>query len=302
MHARLMGILLLFLLLEVGCTRQDGLVSGTVTPPGAGVRVTAMQNGKSVAAADVNPADGAFSIGLAPGTYDISVSAPASPFPLVMQSVRVEPGRTTALSRIELAQPGGNAVLSGRITPGGSATTVALYSDGREHAAMHVDEEGRYRFTELSAGTYTLQAAAPDYAQDAVAVSVVNEQAVTQNIRLLYASAVDGIDWAAGKIRVTGTGLPPASAVNATVRREMARRAALADGERKLVKAVAQIKIGPGRSLQSFWGEKNFTERIQGFIRGYKVVGERENEGGRIEIDLELPLTGPGGLSRYLAE
>jgi len=32
------------------------------------------------------------------------------------------------------------------------------------------------------------------------------------------------------------------------------------------------------------------------------VVSERDLEGGRIEIMLELPLTGPSGLSRAIAE
>ena len=301
MHARLLGIFLIFLLLEAGCTKQDGMIAGKVAPPGAAVRVAVMQNGNTIAATTVDP-DGAFNIALAPGTYDINLSTPASPFPLVLQAIRVEPGKTTDLDRIELAQPKGNAALSGRIIPAGPETTVSLYGEGRERTVMHVDGEGRYQFTELTAGTYTLQVNAPAYAQDAVAIPVADEQAVTQNVRLLYASAADGVDWTAGKIRVTGIGLPPVNAATATVRREMARRAALVDGERKLVKTVAQIKVGPGQSLQSFWGEKNFTERIQGFIRGYKVVGEREADGGRIEIDLELPLTGQGGLSRHLFE
>jgi len=302
MGSRLFGIFTLFLLLTTSCTKQDGTIAGTVVPPGTGARITAMQNGKALTTTSPNARDGAFTIVLAPGMYDISVSAPSSPFPLTFSAVRVEPGKTTDLSRIELASQKGSAVLTGRISPAGSTTSVTLLAEGRERAAMPVDREGRFRFTELSAGTYTLQAGAPEYAQDAVALTVADSQTMTQNFQLLYVSAADGVDWVAGKIRVTGIGLPPAASANATIRREMARRAALADGERKLVKAAAEIKVGPGQNLRSYWGEKNFTERIQGFIRGYKVVGERETEGGRIEIDLELPLTGPGGLSRYLFE
>jgi hypothetical protein len=47
---------------------------------------------------------------------------------------------------------------------------------------------------------------------------------------------------------------------------------------------------------------KNIALKIQGFIKGYTVVSERELEGGRIEVVLELSLTGPAGLSRYITE
>jgi hypothetical protein len=40
----------------------------------------------------------------------------------------------------------------------------------------------------------------------------------------------------------------------------------------------------------------------QGFVKGYTVVSEQELEGGKIEIILELPLTGGSGLSRSIAE
>jgi hypothetical protein len=102
-------------------------------------------------------------------------------------------------------------------------------------------------------------------------------------------------------IRVTGIGMPPANTDNPTVRREMAERAALSDGRRKLVKAIAEIKVGPRQTLRSRLGEKKFTRKVEGFIKGYTVVGKRELEGGIIEIDLVLPLTGPGELSRHLS-
>jgi hypothetical protein len=42
--------------------------------------------------------------------------------------------------------------------------------------------------------------------------------------------------------------------------------------------------------------------RIEGFIKGYRIVGEREREDGMIEIDLELRLAGQHALSRLLIE
>ncbi len=250
MHFRLLTVCIVSLFVPAACTSQDGTLVGAVAPPTGGVRVAAMQEGRPAAHLDINSPDGRFKMNLAPGAYNVSVSAPTSSFPIMFHGVLVEP-RT---------------------------------------------------FTELPAGSYAIQVTAPGYAQDAIAVNVSQEETAAPDITLLYVSAIDGVDWVAGKIRVTGVGLPPAGAANATIRREMARRAALADAERKLVKAVAQIKTGPDQSLKSQYDEKSFTKRIQGFIRGYKVTGERELEDGTIEIDAELPLTGPGGLSRYLTE
>jgi hypothetical protein len=41
--------------------------------------------------------------------------------------------------------------------------------------------------------------------------------------------------------------------------------------------------------------------RLQGFIQGYKTIGEREIDGG-IEVELEIPLSGANGLTRVLSD
>lgn len=133
-------------------------------------------------------------------------------------------------------------------------------------------------------------------------VPVRSADASASPLHLLLAEEQDGVDWAAGKIRVTGIGMPPANAASPTIRREMAERAALSDAERKLVKAVSEIKVGSDGNVRSHMGERNFTEKIQGYIKGYRVTGERERDDGGIEIDVELPLTGQNGLSRQLFE
>lgn len=283
--------------------QQAGTIEGTVSPPVAGVRITALQNGRIISSADAGAQDGRFGIVLPPGIYDLSISVPNAPFPLHFQGIRLEPGKTIDLSRIEIPSPSpGKAVLSGRVFPTVAGTMVSISGEGRETAWVNADHEGNYVFKELPAGSYTLLTRAPDYASDTVAMSISHEETATQNIRLLYASAIEGVDWAAGKVRVTGVGMPPADATNMTIRREMARRAALADAQRKLMKAVAEVKAGPDLSMKSLMGEKNFSRKIQGFIKGYRIVAERELDGGKIEIDLELPLTGQSGLSRYLSE
>ena len=296
--------LFLIVLTLIGCVKQDGKIAGTVTPAIPGVRVTAQQNGKIVSSIESGATDGRFILQLSAGRYDVSVAAPASSFPVTFAGVEVHAGETTDLSTIAIpsSQQAGKCALSGRITPAPAGTTLALYSEGRERAAAKTDTEGKYIFKEIPSGTYTLEVKAPEYARDSVPVILENDGTATKNMALLYASQIQGVDWAAGKIKVTGIGIPPRNAANNTVRRELAKRAALSDAQRKLIKIVAEIKTGPDTSLRAHLGEKSFSEKIQGFVQGYTIAGERESDDGKIEIDLELPLTGQNGLSRYLAD
>ena len=147
-----------------------------------------------------------------------------------------------------------------------------------------------------------MQTTAPGYAPDVAPVVNPENQQVRQNAVLLPIVATDGVDWATGKIHATGIGSRPADAANAASARAMAQRAAIADGQRNLLRVIEQIKIDGGRSIGSLMAGGTYSERIQGFIKGYKVVSERELGDGRIEVNLELPLTGPSGLSRYIVE
>lgn len=298
-------VMVLFLFISPpGCTRQEGIVTGTVSPPAPGIRVSALQNGKTVSLVPADARDGTFSMKLAPGTYDINISAPDFPLPMVFYFVSVEQGKTTELSPIAFA---GSSVrekgaLSGRITPARPGASITLLAEGKERASTGTDSEGNYSFKGVPAGFYDLQVRMPDYAPEVVPVAVAAENITRYNPILFYASAVEGVDWAAGKLRVIGQGFPPHTSANPTVSRELARRAALTDAQRKLLKALSEIKTGPDEMLQSRIGEKKFSRRIEGFIKGYHIVGERDRGGGAIEIDVELVLTGKNGLSRYLSE
>jgi hypothetical protein len=239
---------------------------------------------------------------LAPGRYDISVTSSSSPFPMNFPAVIIEPGKTTTLPPIELTLSPGAAALTGVVSPGAAGTRVALIYEGKERASINTGPEGKYEFMGLPGGRYTVKADSPGYADDAVDVAVSGDQKAAQNIRLIYVTSIDGVDWAAGKIRAKGKGLPPATKGNPTIMHEMAKRAALADAQRNLLKILDQIKVEPSRDIKAYLGEKKYSEKIQGFVQGYSVAAERDLGGGAVEVELELPLTGPGGLSRYLAD
>lgn len=301
MHKLIVFVVLLALV--AGCpARKDGAVEGVVTPVNSGARVTAMQDGKTVAVVDVTAPDGKFTLPLPPGSYDIQVTAPAVPLPVTFPAVAVEPAKTTTLPSVDLTAPRGTAALSGRIAEPVSGALVTLVSEGKERAAVQPDSQGNYRFAGLPAGRYTMEVSAPGYATDSLEFALADGRTTVQNLRLLYATSLPGVDWTAGVIKATGVGMPPKNAPNATVRREMAKRAAIADAQRNLVRIVDQMQIGPGRALKEFLGAGTYIQIVQGFVQGYRVTAERERKDGSFEVDIELPLSGSRGLHALVRE
>jgi len=303
MHAARKILLALYVLLTFACrAKQDGAIEGSIVPPGTPARISAMQDGKNVQTVPVTGQDGKFKLLLAAGTYTINVTAPDSPYPLNLNNIVVRSGETTILPPIELMPPTGKASLSGKVIPPRPGSEVKLMYEGKERAAVQTDREGKYEFKELPAGTYVVQANSPGHAEDTAQVVITGNQKVEQTAVLFPIVSIDGVDWSQGKIRATGIGMPPQNAPNVSVRRAMAQRAALADAQRNMLRTIEQIRISDNQDIKDAMRSKNIASKIQGFLKGYTVVSERELEDGRVEVVLELPLTGPAGLSRYITE
>jgi hypothetical protein len=295
------SILLVVLLALAACPgKKDGAVEGQVSPTAAGIRIAALLQGKTIAQADAGTQDGRFRIELPAGTYEIKVTAPSSPYPLMLTGVVVKPGETTSLAPISLAVPKGTGRITGKVQAAGTGTRVVLLAEGIERATVNTSADGKYEFEGLPAGPYLLQVSSPGYANDSLSVGVADGQRTARDIRMLYITAIEGIDWIAGKARARGIGLPPKQAPTPTIRREMAKRAAVADAERNLLRIIELINLGPGRKLTEALGEGTFTQKLQGYLQGYRVAAERDMDGGKVEVELELPLTGAGGLTSYL--
>jgi hypothetical protein len=303
MHSAHKIVLALFVLLLLSCrTKQDGTIEGIIVAPGTSARVSAMQDDKNILTVTAAGQDGKFKLALAAGTYTISVTVPDSPYPLKLNNIVVKSRETTILPPIELTPSAGKASLSGKVIPARPGSEVKLLYEGKERAAVQTDREGKYEFKELPAGTYVVQAQSPGYAGDSAQVVITGNQKVEQTAVLFPIVSINGVDWAAGKIRSTGIGIPPQNSANDSVRRAMAQRAALADAQRNMLRTIEQIRISDGQDVKDAMRSKNIASKIQGFLKGYTVVSERELEGGRIEVVLELPLTGPAGLSRFIVE
>ncbi len=281
--------------------RQEDAVEGLVVPPLPGMRVTVSQSGTAVCTVGMNVRDGKFRIALAPGKYDVSVGSVPSPFPITVAGVDVDPGKTPTLPPSEMTLPSGTAAISGTVSPGGPMTKVTLLQEGKGRASVTAAPDGRYEFAALPAGKYTLAASSPGYASDVTEVRISGGRRVAQNIRLLYISPIDGVDWTRGVIRARGRGMYPANSLNRTAMHEMAKRAALSDAERNLLRIIEQIKLDSNHDLKSALASGTFTMSIKGYLREFRIVDERDANGG-VEIELELPLTGPNGLTRYISD
>jgi len=302
-HTIIVSILSAVVLLIVACTpRPVGTLKGTVSPSEPMAQITIVQNGKPVASVNTAAVDGTFSAQVKAGVYTVKITSPASALPVTVADVIIKAGETTLVPPVNMAVPTGNAVVTGKITPVRPGTKVKLIGEGRERAAAHIGADGTYEFSELPAGKYAIQTEAPGYAGDTSPLTISADQKTEQNVLLLPITTTAGVDWASGKIRATGHGLPPVQTASSTVRREMTKRAALSDAERNLLKIVQNIRISSTMDIKTYMQDANRAERIQGFIRGYTVVSETDHDDGSVDIILELPLTGPAGLSRTITE
>ena len=283
-------------------TKQDGSIEGTVLPPGTSAHITALQYGKDILTISAGILDGKFKLSLAAGVYTIKVAVYDSPFPLQSNNITVKSGEITELAPIKLTPPSGTGGLTGKIIPPLPDVEIKLIYEGKERAAVHADREGKYEFKEVSAGAYVVQANAPGHADDAIPVVITDNQKIVQNAVLLSITAIDGLDWASGKILSTGYGMPPQNAATVTIRREMAKRASLADAQRNMLRTIEQIRIDADQTVKSAMRSKCVALIIEGFLKGYTIVSKRELENGKSEVVPELPLTGPAWLTRYIAE
>jgi hypothetical protein len=291
----------LMLLSSCQTKQQEGAVEGAVVPPRPGAHVVVSRSGNTVSAVDADTRTGTFRIALTPGEYDVRISVPASPLPVIFPGVTVAPGKTAQLPPVEITQYTGTSSIAGTVLPATADTKITLFYEGQERASVNASPGGRYEFAALPSGTYTVLASAPGYSEDKTDLRIAEGRAVSQNMRMLYITKIDGIDWERAAIRATGSGVYPGNASNPTAMHEMAKRAALSEAERNLLVIVEQIKLDPRHDLKSLMVGGAYRMRIRGFLRGFKIVEERE-VGNGIEVVLELPLTGPSGLTRQLSE
>ncbi|MFP2923686.1 LPP20 family lipoprotein [Pyxidicoccus sp. 3LG] len=99
-----------------------------------------------------------------------------------------------------------------------------------------------------------------------------------------------GVNWEGQVLRATGAGAPDLKAANPAQARLGAERAAKMDAFRNLLEQTKGIQLNAGRTVGDEMSRDEVRGRVEGAIRGYKVVAKRYFSDSGVEVDVEVPL------------
>ena len=118
---------------------------------------------------------------------------------------------------------------------------------------------------------------------------------------VVVVSQVEGVDWQKGVITAIGRGLPPQHITNPGQAKILAMRAAKVEGYKALLETILQMKTPPDKGMKEYLNEKHIEiTRIEGFVKGARVVKEEYKDDGSAEVTLEAPIAGGSGLVAVL--
>ncbi len=104
------------------------------------------------------------------------------------------------------------------------------------------------------------------------------------------AKAQPGVNWEGQVLRATGAGAPDLKASNPAQARLGAERAAKLDAIRNLLEQAKGIRITADRTVGDEMARDEVRGRVDGVVRGFKVVGRRYYSDSGVELDVEVPL------------
>jgi len=101
------------------------------------------------------------------------------------------------------------------------------------------------------------------------------------------------VNWTKSVIRAVGSGAPNTDAPNIAVARLGAERAAKIDALRNLLEAVKGVRIDSETTVVNAMTQSDIIHsKVQGYVRGAKVVDKRYFSDGGVEVIIEMPITG----------
>ncbi|HSM93081.1 MAG TPA: hypothetical protein VLT47_09340 [Anaeromyxobacteraceae bacterium] len=103
------------------------------------------------------------------------------------------------------------------------------------------------------------------------------------------------VDWEKKVLKCTGAGAANLRAAqgNPAVARIGAERAAKLDAVRNCMEAIKGVTLQQGQTVgNALDADKALAGRVQGLVKGYKVVDKRYFEDGGVELDVEVPMAG----------
>ncbi|MFT3708157.1 MAG: hypothetical protein QM817_10935 [Archangium sp.] len=105
-------------------------------------------------------------------------------------------------------------------------------------------------------------------------------------------AAVDkgGVNWAGQVVRATGSGAPDLKAQNPAQARLGAERAALSDAFRNLLAQVKGVSVDGTKKMGDLMEKDEIRTRVEGLVKGYKIVNKRYFSDSGVEVEIEVPL------------
>lgn len=108
------------------------------------------------------------------------------------------------------------------------------------------------------------------------------------------AAMAAGADFERNRVEADGYGLPPAYAASEAQARLLARRAAVADAQRRLAEEISGVQIDAETTVQNMQlASDTVKTRVSALIRGASIVSESYADGA-YRVVMALPLYGTG--------
>lgn len=112
------------------------------------------------------------------------------------------------------------------------------------------------------------------------------------------------IDWTAQVVRARGTGVLDPGNPNRAQARLMAERAAVVVAQRNLLEMVKGVRVDSDTKVENFMTKYDVVySHVDGIVKGARPVGPAvyDSAAGTVEVELELPLYGAGGVEAAVA-
>lgn len=107
----------------------------------------------------------------------------------------------------------------------------------------------------------------------------------------MYQSQAEGVNWEDGDIVATGIGLPPEGSGPQGM--YLARRAAVVDAQRNLAELINGVSLDADTTMRDLTIASDVVHtKTQAFIKGARIIDQRQNADGSYQVTLRLPLYG----------
>ncbi|HEY3585874.1 MAG TPA: hypothetical protein VGK85_01925, partial [Myxococcaceae bacterium] len=100
------------------------------------------------------------------------------------------------------------------------------------------------------------------------------------------------VDWQGQVVKATGSGAPDMRSLSPAQARLGAEKAAQLDAFRNLIAQAKGIHISSDRTVGEAMAKDEVKGRVEGVVKGFKVVKKRYYSDQGVEMDVEVPLSG----------